>query len=340
MNFIYSNFLEALAEDFKRAKKEILIITPYVKKEAANQLINQGRSKSKPTLNLITLPPGIEYIDGATDPAAIADLQDAGFTIYLLEDLHAKIYMFDRKIVYAGSANLTNRGLGIRGELKGLKDNKELLVRMEISSTESKKIREQFLDSATEVSVPKEWANNIETLLGQLDYVPISLKYKEALDKIRNSLSIESKQVKFLKELVKEGKIKSFDHINSGMNKHAFKINEQHVVKVFRSKQGVHDNHTYSYQITAPTAALIRQRKIKALLFILEEDPDHFVSVPSGFLINEVLKKEYQTQKNKDWQIKIKRMTDQSLWLSPAGRNESYRIPLTKYEDSFIIKIK
>jgi len=340
MKFIYFNFLESLVEDFKRAKKEILIITPYIKREAANLLINQGRSNSNPSLHLITLPPGIEYIEGATDPAAISDLQDAGFTIYLLEDLHAKIYMFDRKIAYIGSANLTNRGLGISEELIGLKTNKEILVRMEIGSIESKKIREVFLNSATEVSVPKGWVNNIETLLGQLEDVPISITYKETLDKIRNSLSMESKQVRFLKELVKEGKIKSFDHITSGMHRHAYKINEQHAVKVFRSKQGVHDNHTYSYQITAPTAVLIHQRKIKAVLFILEEDPDHFVSLPSGFLINEVLKKEYQTQKNKDWQIKIKRMIDQSLWLSPAGRNESYRIALSKYEDSFIIKKK
>ena len=64
-------------------------------------------------LKFLTLTPGEEYITGATDLNAIMALQDFGFEVRMLPFLHAKIYIIDNKTLMLGSANFTNRGLGL-----------------------------------------------------------------------------------------------------------------------------------------------------------------------------------------------------------------------------------
>lgn len=127
-----------------------------------------------------------------------------------------------------------------------------------------------------------------------------------------------SKYESFLEQLKFEGEIINFHHLPNGFLRNAYMINGESPIKLMRSKKGI--NHemfaksTFSYQIQFKSARLFKQRKLKALVLILEENPVRYVSLPTGYLIETVLKKENINQ-NSDWQIKIKRTFDNKLLL-------------------------
>ncbi len=329
MKLIYNNYLDHLIDNYRKAK-EVLIISPYITLDVVQRILSTECSETERILTLVTLPPGEEYVDRASDPKAIYELKQAGFSIYLLERLHAKIYLFDRQVLYLGSANMTTNGLGLID-----KGNREILIRRRIQERDTGELLNNFLTDATEVNPQKDWLKKMQHLIQKIDPITKQDNYDEILNQIRSSLyekDTESKQFHFLNRLHKDGVISRFEHLPSGYYKHAYLING-YPTKVFRSKHGTHDLKTFSYQITPPTARLIRQKKIKAVIFVLEEDAEHFVCLPAGFLIDYVLVNNFINQAD-DWQIKIKRNT--SLWLFPHGKKMKYDI--SAYEGQFHTK--
>jgi hypothetical protein len=70
LELLTNELIDRLIREIKKAKQKILIISPYVTKEAVECIVQYCKGK-KLVLNLVTLPPGLEYVTGATDPAAL-----------------------------------------------------------------------------------------------------------------------------------------------------------------------------------------------------------------------------------------------------------------------------
>lgn len=54
-----------------------------------------------------------DIVSGATDFSLYPYCRDNGWELYFLPDLHAKVYLFDGRNCIMGSANMTQKGLGI-----------------------------------------------------------------------------------------------------------------------------------------------------------------------------------------------------------------------------------
>jgi len=55
----------------------------------------------------------IDFLSGASNISAIEAALDRGYKVYMLENLHAKIYQLDQKSIFAGSANFTSKGFSL-----------------------------------------------------------------------------------------------------------------------------------------------------------------------------------------------------------------------------------
>jgi hypothetical protein len=76
-------------KEVEKCKKSITIISPYITMDAVKQLI-----KKLPTnlnFKIVTQPPGIDYIIGSVEIDALQVLENKGFSLLYLHNLHAKI---------------------------------------------------------------------------------------------------------------------------------------------------------------------------------------------------------------------------------------------------------
>lgn len=151
LELLTDELINKLIREIKKAKQETLIISPYVTKEAVMRIVPYCKDR-KLILKLVTLPPGKEYVTGATDPDALLLLAQSGFSIMMLERLHAKIYIIDNETILLGSANLTSRGLGIIPE-----SNEEVLLQTKTALADIESLKETFVDDSMEVSITESW---------------------------------------------------------------------------------------------------------------------------------------------------------------------------------------
>ncbi|WJH36848.1 phospholipase D family protein [Paenibacillus sp. CC-CFT747] len=107
--FLGTKFAEKLLFSITRAKESLVVISPYISLKAAQELITKAPHNIMDKL-LITLPPGPEYIFGSVEVDALRLLQMKGFELRALTNLHAKMYIIDKEVVYIGSANFTING--------------------------------------------------------------------------------------------------------------------------------------------------------------------------------------------------------------------------------------
>lgn len=335
MNIYHEDLSEFVEAAVSSAKKSVLIVSPYIKSKIASKIINLVKSKGL-NLQLLTLPPGEEYITGATDLNAILDLQNNGFEIRMLPFLHAKVYLVDGEVLLLGSANFTNKGMGLSVE-----PNKEILI--------EKKATEDELENI----MNKLWNHEEHIRLNQ--YNDFETKARMLIDKYKELYQGEIQQIKkgfdtifstitpherLLKTLQDGNQITSYSHITRGFLKHVYQINNNQILKITRSIKGSSNQakgyEVFNYQITKKSAELFLERKVKALVLILEE-PNQFVCLPTSFLIEKVFKKSY-AGKNGDFQFKIKRNGNE-LILTVKGTGRPRRHEIKHYEGKLHFRI-
>ena len=98
------------------AREEIIIVSPWIKLDALN-LIRPNQHSVK--WHVLTRGALLDFLTGSSDLQAIETLHSLGAKIGLVSNLHAKIYVIDRRHAIITSANLT---------IGGLHDNLELSV--------------------------------------------------------------------------------------------------------------------------------------------------------------------------------------------------------------------
>lgn len=116
ITIIKKNQYESIFKIFSEVNNEIFIISPFVKTQMARKLasiINDNEVKC----TIVTRFKRQNFVDGASDLAALEELLDAGANIYALKNLHAKLYVIDKDTVIIGSANFTTGGFKLNHEL-------------------------------------------------------------------------------------------------------------------------------------------------------------------------------------------------------------------------------
>lgn len=95
---------------FRNAKERVEIIAPFIKAQALETLLDVVPSDIQ--LRCVTRWLPREIAAGVSDPEILDVLEERGnFTLTLVDNLHAKIYIADDKCL-AGSSNVTLSGLG------------------------------------------------------------------------------------------------------------------------------------------------------------------------------------------------------------------------------------
>ena len=86
----------------------IRVISPFIKKKAAERLLRRDRT---PVLQVITRFNLDDFADGVSDMAALRLLLESGARIRGIRNLHSKLYLFGDTRAIATSANLTESAL-------------------------------------------------------------------------------------------------------------------------------------------------------------------------------------------------------------------------------------
>jgi len=101
-----------LLRQVEGASKRIWLASPYLSAPIASHLINSAAMSSAVQRRLVTaLVPGSVRVS-ALDPKALLILEEGGFEITSIRNLHAKLSIVDSQWGLVGSGNLTNAGLG------------------------------------------------------------------------------------------------------------------------------------------------------------------------------------------------------------------------------------
>jgi hypothetical protein len=153
---------------------------------AVNQLLK--KLPANISCKIITQPPGLDYITGSVEVDALLTLENKGFSLLYLHNLHAKIYIIDDNIAYIGSANFTSKGWNGKDygnveeifRLKLAKVDVDYIYERYMLPSSSLKLNESLIKMIKEgIEIHKvykdsllEWETkmNISTLIGKVFY--------------------------------------------------------------------------------------------------------------------------------------------------------------------------
>lgn len=137
---ISSEVLETLKIEVPACSVDFNVITGFCKLQTLvflNQLCPQGVRKR---LLVRFLPSDLSQ--GATDKEIFKFCQENNWSIYVDHTVHAKTYIFDKVKCILGSANATNRGIGVSNNC-----NKEVSAYFKLDEEQYKKVMTLYNDA-------------------------------------------------------------------------------------------------------------------------------------------------------------------------------------------------
>ena len=108
---------EEIYKLFNEVNESVKIITPFIKKSMAKVFASCKEQNPNLETKLITRFYREDFIQGSSDIEALEIISKSGVEIYVLKDLHAKLYLFDSDKALIGSANFTTGGFKMNHEL-------------------------------------------------------------------------------------------------------------------------------------------------------------------------------------------------------------------------------
>jgi superfamily II DNA or RNA helicase len=113
IDFIFDNssFQPVYKNDLMSAAREILIVSPFVRKRRVSQVIEIFKNNSNIKVKIITRPPcDFKAEDQHSLTDALNMIKNAGFEILYKNNIHQKFAIIDESIVWYGSINLLSFG--------------------------------------------------------------------------------------------------------------------------------------------------------------------------------------------------------------------------------------
>ncbi len=111
--FNKDNFLPVFNQDIVAAKKEILIVSPFVRKRRTHQMVQHLKISTGKKLRVIVVTRPKEDFqpkDHATLQRTLDLLTDNGVRVVFKSNIHQKFAVMDQKVVWYGSINLLSYG--------------------------------------------------------------------------------------------------------------------------------------------------------------------------------------------------------------------------------------
>lgn len=130
LELITNNHLDKIISVLNSTKSEIKIISPFIKVEMTRYLCEIVKKKNI-KCTVITKFYYDNLIKGVSDFEALEMMVDCGIKVYILKELHTKLYLFDDNCGMMGSANFTQGGFQFNHELSlYIEDDEETLDSM------------------------------------------------------------------------------------------------------------------------------------------------------------------------------------------------------------------
>ncbi|MEK3913013.1 phospholipase D-like domain-containing protein [Paenibacillus sp. FSL H7-0331] len=204
---LHSEFMSKLKDDLAKARKSVIIISPYITSPAVSNLVDAIAGTKTIEKIVVTLPFGIEYLTGAIELDALKRLQKSGVSLRSITNLHSKIYIIDNKIAYLGSANFTGSGWGLVRN-----SNIEVMTRIQLSKMDTEEIRLTYLNHSNTLELSSELE---QAIINGKSFIQ---SYQQSLAKLNefviNEVSsldeLKDRYYFFLKNLKDQKKITSF----------------------------------------------------------------------------------------------------------------------------------
>ncbi|MBU3978658.1 phospholipase D family protein [Patescibacteria group bacterium] len=205
LELILSNHEDKLIELLNSTKSELVIVSPWIKQKAVNVVINFIKDRSV-RLRIYTRFNLEDIKRGSSDLKAIVDLLKyfRSSEIRFIPNLHAKIYISDKKRAIITSSNLTTGGMQTNVEAgiflidSGLVPNLEKSIRQQLDSALLlnkdtftqflEKIEQETTKKAVIKTEQKEHKNNSNIVLGK--YIK-PIKQDKDIDQINKELRIK-----------------------------------------------------------------------------------------------------------------------------------------------------
>lgn len=124
-----------------KCEKEVNIITAFCKVSTL-QFVDENLATKKIRKRILVRFLPSDIIAGATDKEIYAYCLNNGWELYYDHSLHAKTYIFDHFKCIIGSANLTNKGIGLTEN-----NNKEASTFFELNQGEYEKVLSLYKDA-------------------------------------------------------------------------------------------------------------------------------------------------------------------------------------------------
>lgn len=110
IKIISQDFGEKFYSLLESTQNEINIVSPFIGLKTAYSLTEWIEENLNVKCNIITRFNREEFIRGASSIEGLEQLIKVGANVYALQDLHSKLYIFDKHSVITGSANFTFKG--------------------------------------------------------------------------------------------------------------------------------------------------------------------------------------------------------------------------------------
>ncbi|WP_141335927.1 phospholipase D-like domain-containing protein [Paenibacillus sp. tmac-D7] len=191
-------FLNNLLNDLENAKS-LTIISPYINNFAVEKIQEALKNnKGIKSSQFITLPIGTEYVTGAVQPESLLLLQAMGFELRSLKNLHAKLYLIDKSIIYIGSANFT---------YSGFVKNIEEMQRFRPSAKQIDHIQRRFVQPSTPLNINQETIEHLNN-----KYSDLKEHYENIIQLIEDQFESNDYE-EFLQKIVSKRNIETFEHV-------------------------------------------------------------------------------------------------------------------------------
>lgn len=135
IEFIIKNHETTIKQAFKFANNKVRIVSPFIEEYAVNIWLDKIKTTPKIKNILITKFCDKDFLSGSNNLESLRKLINANVEIYLIKNLHTKLYLFDNNISITGSANFT---------MGGLINNVEYSVKFENEQEYNKKCSQYF----------------------------------------------------------------------------------------------------------------------------------------------------------------------------------------------------
>lgn len=117
MTLLLNSQLEQdLKNEIVSAKKSLFFMSAFIKNDALIELLDITDEKQLPDVTIVARWRIDDLVCGASDLGIYEYIKKNNWQLFINDHMHFKLYLIDDEKLFIGSANITQKGLGISGD--------------------------------------------------------------------------------------------------------------------------------------------------------------------------------------------------------------------------------